>query len=75
MRRGRRFQLLFDSESMLLIWECLEEARRAFSHSREKGDEELEKIKKLEHSFSQALAYDMAFKKMFGKEEKCTYEK
>ena len=75
MRRGRRFQLLFDSESMLLIWECLEEARRSFRHSREKGDEELEKIKKLEHSFSQVLAYDMALKKMFGKEEKCTYEK
>ena len=65
MRRGRRFQLLFNRDRVALILDCLEQARRTFSASGEKSEEELAEIEKLEHSFRQVLAYDETFKEIF----------
>ena len=50
---------------MALILDCLEQARRTFSASGEKSEEELAEIEKLEHSFRQVLAYDETFKEIF----------
>ena len=64
MRRDR-FQLLFNRDRVALILDCLEQARRTFSASGEKSEEELAEIEKLEHSFRQVLAYDETFKEIF----------
>ena len=44
MRRDRRFQLLFNRDRVALILDCLEQARRTFSASGEKSEEELAEI-------------------------------